>query len=124
MKVKIKKKPFIRSTYHSAYINDVLVFVVFVIVTTFLRVPCCSFPILLGRKVTLEAGQISIKSSIPSALKNKLLKISVTMISVNLYLIVILYSRQTECQNSYVEALIPNLMLFDILYGVLEGSGF
>ena len=89
MKVKIKKKTFIRSTYHSAYINDVLVFVVFVIVTTFLRVPCCSFAILLGRKVTLEAGQISIKSSIPSALKNKLLKISVTMISfVNLYLIV------------------------------------
>lgn len=30
----------------------------------------CSFAILLGRKVTLEAGQISIKRSIPSALKN------------------------------------------------------
>ena len=66
----------------------VLNFVVFVIVTAFLRVLYCSFAILLGRKVTLEAGQISIKRSIPSALKNTV-KISVTMISfVNLYLIV------------------------------------
>ena len=48
----------------------VLNFVVFVIVTAFLRVLYCSFAILLGRKVTLEAGQISIKRSIPSALKN------------------------------------------------------